>query len=191
MPTDRESARIVDGYRRDSRRGLLFGVLPGFTCALVGAVLACLGARSMLSREPSRAVAARPTGHSAVMVAPVRPAPPWEAFFLYAGAALCVLSPVVMGVSLHRFVDERDFLLLRHDGLVHQQDGRALLYRWDELDEVRSDDSTGALVLVVRDEGEVRIVQRYAGTSPEALAARVSEVRRKALFHMLPSQRHG
>lgn len=185
-----DSARIVDGYRRDLRGRLALAVFPAFAIAALGAVLAFFGARSVLARDPSRAYAGRPTAAS------VRPqvlppqAPEREPFLLYAGAALCMLSPLVMGFSLHRVADERDFLLLRHDGLVHERGGRALLYRWDEVDSVRHDASTGALVLVVRDEGEVRISERYAGTSPEALALRVAEVRRKALFQLLPSQRH-
>lgn len=186
--------RIIDGYKRDTRKRLLAALVPGSLAAMLGAMLLLGGLRSLYARDPASRYASRPMFQGfegfAEIQAKIPPAPPWERVFIYAGTLLCLASPIIMGFSLRRLLDDSDdFLLLRNDGLVHQTGGKALLFPWDELDAVKYDETGDALVLVLADESEVRITERYTGAATRELARHIADFRRKALWQLLPSQR--
>lgn len=178
-------ARIIDGFRRDTRRKLLAALVPGFLVALIGATLLGVGVHAMHRRDPR-------TAHLTRYVQPVEknlgPTLP-EQGLLMAGALLCLASPLVLAFSLRRVVDADDFLLLRTDGLVHQSGGRALLFAWEEVESIRHDESDDSLVLHLVDGSEFRIEEHYTGLGSRELARRIADFRRKALWNMLPSQR--
>ena len=181
--------RVIDGYKRDTRRRLLASLVPGSLAALIGALLLLAGIRSLYARDPASQYAFRPMFQEIRMKAPP-PAPPFERVLLYGGTLLCLASPIIMGLSLRRLLSvDDDFLLLRNDGLVHQSGGRALLFPWDEVDAIRYDDATDAMVLVMLDESEFRITERYSGAATRELVRHIADFRRKALWQLLPSQR--
>lgn len=190
-PTPRIEPRIIDGYKRDTRKRLLAAFVPGALSALVGAVLLLTGLRSLYHRDPASQYYARPMFQGFQEIhTKIPPAPFYERVFLYGGALLCLGSPIVMGLSLRRLLDDSDdFLLLRNDGLVHQSGGKALLFAWDDVDDVRYDEATDALVVVMLDASEFRITERYTGAAPRELVRHVADFRRKALWQLLPSQR--
>lgn len=179
--------RVIDGYRRDTRRKLLAALVPGFLVALVGAVILASGVHSMHRRDPRTA---HLTAHVQPLEENLGPTLP-EQGLLMVGALLCLASPLVLAFSLRRVVDGDDFLLLRTDGLVHQSGGRALLFPWEEVESIRHDEADDSLVLQLTDGAEFRISEQYTGMGSRDLARRIADFRRKAMWNMLPSQRRG
>ncbi|MEM1414460.1 MAG: hypothetical protein AAGH15_06150 [Myxococcota bacterium] len=121
----------------------------------------------------------------------------WVLFAL--GLGLVAAGPLMMLWRLRGFLRKEDFLLLRTDGLVHQADALRLSLRWDDLERVRYDGDRDAIALVLREPrpapgtdvpvDAILLRERYAGTSKERLAAQLEELRRKAIWGLLPQQR--
>lgn len=185
-----EAGHVVDGYRLDVSRRLVAALLPGAFAAMLGAVLLLIGIQPLAAREPERFLYRRPTFQ------PYHPAgevqhymTPREQTLAFGGAMLLLLSPFVLGFGLRRLLVVEDFLVLRTDGLLRQAGTNSELVRWDDVEEVRYDEATDSVRLALRDGGEHVIRDRFTGLDQKELAKRVAEVRRKALFRLLPAQR--
>jgi hypothetical protein len=98
---------------------------------------------------------------------------------------LVVLSNVILILSLRRNLASECFLLLRTDGLVRQVDTQQTHVAWDDVERVAYDAKRDAIVLGLRLGGELTLHDRYAGISREALAERIRDVHRKAIWGLL------
>jgi hypothetical protein len=109
-----------------------------------------------------------------------------EAIALGVVGLLCVVAgPLTMLLSLKHVFESDDYLLLRTDGLLEHVRGQVTLYPWDDLEAVTFDASTGTIVMRRRDGGEARLTHRCVDIDARALAKRLDEVRRKAIWALL------
>ena len=108
------------------------------------------------------------------------PTTTWIGFVL--GLLLVCSGPLVAMRMIHELMREEDFLLVRTDGIVLQKGEHRVHFGWEELVAVRHDPEHDAVALEHRDGDELLIEERYADISPEELARRMSELRRKCLW---------
>jgi hypothetical protein len=114
----------------------------------------------------------------------VEPTPAWIALGIL-GLLLVAAGPLSMILSLRRVFQSDDYLLLRTDGLLEHVGDRSVLYPWDDLESVKYDETSGTVVLRARDGSEAHLAHPLAGIQPPALAARLDEVRRKAIWELI------
>lgn len=106
----------------------------------------------------------------------------WALFAL--GFLLVAMSVIALLAGLGQLWKRELYLLLRVDALVHQSASGHHRVAWDDVARVVHED--GVVRLRMRDESEpYEIRERYAGLDPEALAARLEELRRKASFGLI------
>jgi hypothetical protein len=173
--------RVVAGFQRDVRMRLVLALVPGALAWGIGASLLLFGLEPWLSNDPARFLRNRPTFQAAT------PEPPRgvDSPLIAAGALLCLLSPFVFAFGLRRSLDNDHYLLFRTDGLVQRVDGAASVLAWDDIEDA-SVDEKGRLVVHLSDASEVVIDERFVGTTTLELARKVREIRRKAVWGLLP-----
>ena len=85
--------------------------------------------------------------------------------------------------------DDEEFLLLRTDGVLAILAGKRWELAWDDVDEVVHLTTDDSVELRLRDGQVHRIVEPLVGIDPRGLARRLEDVRRKAIWNLLPQQR--
>ena len=109
--------------------------------------------------------------------------------FFGLGLALVASGPGLAIFFLRRIWLRDDFLLLRTDGLVESVNGRTTTTPWDAIEAVRFDPDRKAIELLMR-EGSLQQVEPRLVEDGESLAKHLEDVRRKAIWNLLPQQRH-
>lgn len=199
---------VVEWYRPDPMRRIVRIFLPAVLSITFGSLLVFWGVTHVQERDPARVRAMRaPFG-------PIRPGPgvpgpapvadpddldatpfhadftPLETALFVGGFLLVIAGPLSVISRLHRVMQTDEYLLLRTDGALVRLGKEKKLVTWDELDSVVYDSASGAIELRMRDDvPPLRLTQRFAGIDAEALAKRLEEVRRKAIWKVLPQQR--
>jgi hypothetical protein len=84
--------------------------------------------------------------------------------------------------GLQRVLADDACLVVRTDALVFLDGGPRFELAWDDLEDIAWDEPGRALVLRLRDGGETRLSQRFAGIDGPALAKRLTRVRQRAIF---------
>jgi hypothetical protein len=87
---------------------------------------------------------------------------------------------------MHRLLREDLYLALRTDGVMVQSPAGEMLVPWDDLEEVRWDEPSAALVLRRAAAEPIVLTRPFAGIGGQALAARVVAVRRKVAMKLMP-----
>ena len=105
-----------------------------------------------------------------------------------AGFLLVASGPALTILYLRRVWQRDDFLLLRTDALVASVDGAETSIPWDAIESVRFVAATKEIVLEMRDGGRRIVEPRLAGEG-EPLARQLEDIRRKAIWNLLPQQR--
>lgn len=156
--------RVVEWYRHDASRRIFRILLPSSFVLAFGSVLV---SRSLFIRELTDASAA----------------------LGLVGLLLVALGPLSAIVGLRRVLGAEDFLLLSTEGLLHQQGGRVRRFLWADIERVSFDEPHAAIELLMRNGERYAIEKPFAGIGNRDLAGRLDEVRRKAMFGLLPQQR--
>lgn len=215
---DEPPAKTVEWYRLDITRRMLRVIAVAVPMMMIGGTLASSGLLLMNQRDPGRRYRSRatfqPVGQpvpGADTLAPVAPhaePPPnagmandavsaaetsptaFERGLFISGLLLIVGSNLVMLVAMRRVTGSDDFLILRTDGVLQQIADESMLVRWDEVEAVRYDDESDAVGLELRsDAPTIWLSESYTGIQNDALAQRIKEVHRKAIWGLLPQQR--
>jgi hypothetical protein len=174
--------KVVAGYQRDVRSRLVLALMPGALAWGIGATTLLFGLEPWLAHDPARYVRHRATFHAETAV--TRGAAP--SALVGIGAVLCLLSPFVFALGLRSSLDNDHYLLFRTDGLAHRVRGTLEIFEWDDIDDA-SVDGEGHLVIHMQDETFHVIEERFIGASAQDLASKVREIRRKAVWGLLPS----
>ena len=189
---DAPGGLIVEHYRLDASRSLsrVLGVaasivtLGAFLMA-IAILLPRLDARAPLPAASSRAAIFRVGAVTEDGTPIVSNTSAWELglgilglFCIAAGAGAAI-------VGLRRVLTEESYLALRTDGAYFRRAGERSLLPWDEVEAVRWDAASSAVLFVRHDGSEWARSERYAGIEGAELAKRCAEVRRKALFGLL------
>ncbi|MEM9067051.1 MAG: hypothetical protein AAGE52_01055 [Myxococcota bacterium] len=213
-------APIVGWYRRDDTRRLLWILLPAMIPPVLGSLLIGLsypridnidplGVRHHYAEEfpdvrpedeeragfRDRRRAQRPHPHAGPIprnrgedIAPEDKGSVWLLFAF--GLGMVIAGPAIVIWGLRRSWRREGILMLRIDGLVHENDGTTQRVPWEEIEVVRYDDGEDAITVLMRGEAQpILIHEKFAGISKEQLAKQVEDVRRKAMFNLLPQQR--
>jgi hypothetical protein len=157
-----DGARVVEWYRLDVGRRIRRALGPNAALLTVGSIVAnyALGWSSGV----------------------------WST--VGSAAGLCMIGGGGLGaiLGLKRIFEEDDYLLVRTDGLLYHVGNEARLFPWDELSLVRWSSERQRLELLLAHEELVPLEHRFATIGGEALAERLEEVRRKAIWNLLPEQ---
>ncbi len=105
------------------------------------------------------------------------------------GIVCVAIGGAVAIVGLRRVLTEESYLALRTDGAYFQQGTERGLVRWEDVEAVRWDASARVLRFERHDGSAWTRAERFAGIDGPELAKRASEIRRKALFGLLPTRR--
>jgi hypothetical protein len=177
-----QAPKVVAGYQRDVRSRLVLAILPGALAWGIGATILLFGLEPFLANDPARFLRNRPTFRSE----PQRPPPSGTTPLIGLGALMCLLSPFVFAFGLKRSLDNDHYLLFRTDGLVRRDDGAVSIVSWDDIEDA-SVDAEGRLVVHLRDDEFFVIDEQFIGVTNKELASKVREIRRKALWGLLPA----
>ncbi|MCA9529178.1 MAG: hypothetical protein KC543_03450 [Myxococcales bacterium] len=187
----------VDYFRCDVGRRLLFALLPPLIPTVVGALIVMGAAIHVEAREPWRAYATHPSivltapppGHPEALDPTTGKLTAQERLAFSLGLVLIMLGPVWMLLALRGLMGDDDFVMLRTDGLQYHFGDANGVVDWDDVEAVVYDEGEGAIRLERRHDAPFFLRRRFAGIDPPALAKRMEEVRRKAIWHLLPAQR--
>jgi hypothetical protein len=105
-------------------------------------------------------------------------------------AFACLLGGGLTAIlGLRRVLSEESYLALRHDGalFVHGEEERFVA--WEDVEDVRWDAGTDALLFVSHDGEAVPLHARFADIANEEVARRARAVRRRAVFGLLRGRR--
>lgn len=189
---DAPGGLIVEHYRLDASRALsrVLGVaasivtLGAFLMA-IAILLPRLDARAPLPAASSRAAIFRVGAVREDGTPIVSNTSEWELGLGILGL-LCIAGGAGAAiVGLRRVLTEESYLALRTDGAYFRHARERSLLPWDEVEAVRWDPRSRAVLFVRHDGSEWARGERYAGIEGEALAKRAAEIRRKALFGLL------
>lgn len=188
---------IVEHYRVDATRRLWHALGWGAAITTVGSLVVAfaLVTAQMGDGRPlrSRALLVRPGAavvRGPAVTAegePIGDGPSWPEVV----AGLVGLGCIVVGgswaiVRLKEVLSEEAYLALRTDGVYFRRGSTRSLVRWDDVESVRYEGSRREVVFALLDGSEWSRAERYAGIDGERLAERAADVRRKALFGLLP-----
>jgi hypothetical protein len=101
------------------------------------------------------------------------------------GVACCVTGALTAVIGMARALREDAYLAVRRDGILFHAFAPDTFVAWGDLQQVRFDAGRGLVILERRDGGQVVTERRFAGTTPEGLAKRLDELRRKAEWNLL------
>lgn len=177
--------RALAAFRFDTRRALVRALALAIPLMSLGAGAAVVGLRHLQLRVPARVFAGSPTFQLADASAATWQVLPWEQCLMGGGLLLVLLSNVVMIAALYRNLAAECFIVLRADGLVRQVDSQHTHVAWDDVEQVAYDAARGAVVLHMRQGGELALEDRYVGVSGEGLAKLMRDVHRKAIWGLL------
>lgn len=176
-----QGPKVVAGFQRDVRTRLVVALAPGALAWGIGATLLLFGLDPYIARGPTR-FTHRSTLHIEGPLPEERP----NTLLVGAGALLCLVSPFVFAFGLRRSLDNDHYLLFRTDGLVRRTEGVLEVLLWDDIEDASVDDA-GRIVVRLRDDEFFVIDERFIGVTSAELAAKIREVRRKAVWGLLAS----
>lgn len=183
-PRVRRDPPIVEWYRLDASRRIFGTLVIGAVIMLVGSIVSAAGLFASRGELPHPALA----GHRRAMINP-EPAPDQSPILeITTGliALACLLGGGVTAiVGLKRALSEESYLALRHDGALFVHGDTERFVAWEDLEDVRWDAPTNALLFVGHDGEAVPLVARFADVTNEDLAQRVRAVRRRAVHGLL------
>lgn len=189
----REAGLIVEHYRLDASTSLRRALGLASLVVTAGALL--MASAIVVSRH-DRGVPAAPVrdalfraGEVTAEGAPVERAHGLELALGVAGLACIALGGAAAIVGLRRVLTDESYLALCTRGAFFRAGEERALVRWEDVEAVRWDAEARA-VRFERHDGSAWIrAERYAGIEGPRLAARAADVRRKALFGLLPGSR--
>ncbi len=175
---------IVEWYRLDASRRIFVTLTLGASIMLVGSIVSAaglFGSRGSLPHPISM-------GHRRAMIGeePIGDSNPTLELATGLIALACLLGGGATAiVGLKRALSEESYLALRHDGALFVKDETERFVAWDDLEDVRWDAPTNALLFIGHDGVAVPLVARFADVTNEDLAQRVRSVRRRAVHGLL------
>lgn len=192
---------IVEWFRLDASGRIVRSLALGAAIMLLGsfvsagALLVSRGAlpHPLLERRPGLRMAdpaidphtGRAPGEangSEVTARPSRGSPVLElttglfAFVCLVGGGLTAI------LGLRRVLSEESYLALRHDGALFVHGDEERFVAWEDVEDVRWDAGTDALLFVSHDGEAVPLHARFADIANEEVARRARAVRRRAVF---------
>jgi len=179
------AGRALAAFRFDTRRPLLRSLAVAVPLMCVGACMAVTGLRHLQLRVPARVFAGSPTFQLADSSLAGWQVLPWEQGLMVSGLLLVLLSNALLIRALYQSLAVERFIVLRADGLVRQVDTHFTLVAWDDVEQVVYDPRREAVVLHMREGGELALEDRYAGVSGEGLCRLMRDVHRKAIWGLL------
>lgn len=197
-----EGAPIVEWFRLDASRRIVRSLALGASIMLLGSIVSAAGLVMSRGSLPHPVVAARRDSlardpaidpHTGATIsgpgAASRPAGASPLLELTTG--LVALGCLVGGgltaiLGLRRVLAEESYLALRHDGALFVHGDEERFVAWEDVEDVRWDASTDALLFVSHDGEAVPLVARFADVANEEIAKRARAVRRRAVFGLLP-----
>ncbi|MAQ19820.1 MAG: hypothetical protein CMN30_34085 [Sandaracinus sp.] len=104
------------------------------------------------------------------------------------GFVLVASGPGLTILYLRRVWKRDEFLLLRTDALIASVNGAETTIPWDAIESIRFDPDRQEVALLMRG-GDRQIVEPRLVEDAEKLAKDLEDVRRKAIWNLLPQQR--
>lgn len=189
----REAGLIVEHYRLDASTSMRRALGLASLVVTAGALL--MASAIVVSRHDggARATPVRDAlfraGEVTAEGAPVERPPGLELALGVAGLACIALGGASAIVGLRRVLTDESYLALCTRGAYFRAGAERALVFWEDVEAVRWDAEERA-VRFERHDGSAWIrAERYAGIDGPSLAKRAAEVRRKALFGLLPGSR--
>lgn len=190
-PLDR-GGRIVEHFRVDASRRLFFALGLGSMVMAVGS-LSMAAALYFMRVDAGVPLHARATPVEGVPASgPILSSASdpielrlswWEVMFGLVGLGSIAGGGGWAIARLNRVLREERYLALRTDGAYYCDEAGRSRVLWEDVADVRAEGD--AVVFELHDGERWTRTERFAGASPEALAKRASEIRRKALFGLL------
>ena len=184
VPGRQTEASIVEWYRIDASRRIVGTLAIGASIMLLGSVVSAMGLLISRGNLPHPILAGR---HGPVAYAE---ADPGHSPVLEIATGLVALGCLLGGgvtaiVGLRRALEEESYLALRRDGALFVTGDTERFVAWDDVEDVRWDAPTDALVFVSHEGEAVSLVARFADVGNEELAKRARAVRRRAVHGLL------
>jgi hypothetical protein len=102
------------------------------------------------------------------------------------GGASCMLAGLILGVLVARPVLTHDeYVAALQTGLLLKVDKEEKFFAWSEVEDVRWDLARAAVVIRMREAEPVILAKPFGTATGDAVAAKLDDVRRKAVFHLL------
>lgn len=184
----RDDSPIVEWYRLDASRRIVLTLALGASIMLLGACVSAVGLVQSRGALPHPAL----MGHRAALVGAELEGQHDTVLEISTGlfALGCLLTGAFTAIlGLRRALLEESYLALRHDGALFVQGEIERFVAWDDLEDVRWDAPTNALLFVGHDGEAVPLVARFNDVTNEELAKRVRALRRRAVHGLLPRPR--
>ena len=178
---------IVEWYRLDASRRIFTTLTLGASIMLLGSIVSAAGLFSSRGALPHPLL----MGHRRAMIVeePVGERSPVLEITTGLVALACLLGGGATAiVGLKRALAEESYLALRHDGALFVHGETERFVAWDDLEDVRWDAASNALLFIGHDGVPVPLVARFADVTNEDLAQRVRAVRRRAVHGLLSGQ---
>jgi len=184
-PTEPRTAPVIEWYRPDTTRGVRRALLPA-------ALLMTLGSLALAHTIVFRGgpdVGDGPPPPRGAFLSPAGVPSPGEVLFLGGGLALIAGGGLYAFIGLRREMGNDTSLVVRTDGLhwqgPHGED--QAFVDWYDIERVDFDPDRGALSFPRRDGGPPLVLtERFADAPGADLAKRLEDLRRKAIFGLLP-----
>lgn len=177
-------ASIVEWYRIDASRRIVRTLALGASVMLLGSIVSAAGLVLSRGNLPHPLLAGR-RGPVAYVEQPADASPLLEMTTGLLALACLLGGGVTAMVGLRRALEEESYLALRRDGALFVTGETERFVSWDDVEDVRWDASTDALVFVSHGGEPVPLVARFADVSNEELAKRARAVRRRAVHGLL------
>lgn len=184
---------IVEWYRLDASRRIITTLTLGASIMLVGSIVSAAGLFGSRGSIPHPML----MGHRRAMIGEavvegpiVEGSAPQRSPVLELTTGLIALACLLGGgataiIGLKRALSEERYLALRQDGALFVEEDTERFVAWEDLDDVRWDAATNALLFIGHDGVAVPLVARFADVTNEDLAQRVRAMRRRAVHGLL------
>jgi hypothetical protein len=177
---------IVEWYRLDASRRIFTTLTLGASIMLVGSIVSAAGLFGSRGSIPHPML----MGHRRAMIGEDALATTERSPMLELTTGLVALGCLLGGgataiVGLKRALSEERYLALRQDGALFVEEDTERFVAWEDLEDVRWDAATNALLFIGHDGVAVPLVARFADVTNEDLAQRVRSVRRRAVHGLL------
>ncbi|MFO0709643.1 MAG: hypothetical protein U0353_07370 [Sandaracinus sp.] len=178
---------IVEWYRLDASRRILGTLVLGSSIMLLGSIVSAMGLVRSRGSLPHPFL-----GHRGAVLAAEAATERSPMLELTTGlvALGCLLGGGATAIiGLKRALSEESYLALRHDGALFVHGDTERFVAWDDLEDVRWDARSDALLFVGHDGVPVPLEARFADVTNQELARRVLAVRRRAVHGLLRTSR--
>jgi len=184
VPGRQTEPSIVEWYRIDASRRIVGTLAIGAGIMLLGSLVSAMGLLVSRGNLPHPLVASRRGPVAYVEAAP------GQSPVLEIATGLVALGCLLGGgvtaiIGLRRALEEESYLALRRDGALFVTGDTERFVAWDDVEDVRWDAPTDALLFVSHDGEAVPLVARFSDVGNEELAKRARAVRRRAVHGLL------